>query len=251
MAEAMLQAAMSAAPASQVSVGGTCSQDSDLRSIIADIAKLLLIHDRDLQDHNDRTAMALLARDAEFKQQIVTIRESWQKAKPPPPEPGQAAKPHPMACSLRSLIHSAFVVNIEKKVGKMEEGEAKIASVEAVTWLKRLSTQEVEQCVFRFKPRFYHPHADQTRSWTWMMTFAITCDPNFIKAWYTLASRLSVNGIAVRPAKSQDGALAKKLRDFVKASPTAAIHDPADKDDDDEMESDEGAKRRKGRNGGS
>ena len=139
-------------------------------------------------------------------------------------------------------------MDMQSRLDKIDNnGDAKQSCVKAVEWLKALTTQQVDQFVFRFKPRFQHPHEDQTRAWTWLMTFSIRCDPMFIEAWFTLAAQMDVEGVSVRPAKSHDGTITKKLRDFVKASSASAMVYEGDEDDDMEIEN-KGAKR--GKKGG-
>lgn len=98
-------------------------------------------------------------------------------------------------------------------------------AAQSCQWLAALKTDQVDAGCFRLKPRHGTPPPDESKPWIWILTFSIRAPLDYIEHWHRLASISLAKGLktlAIKPAKQQDGPLAKQLSQWLEGYGTGA-----------------------------
>ena len=237
-----------------------------LAGVVNLLVRLVLLHDRSIQDLEDRCSITVLLHAQALKREVVAAREKWQELNPRSKgkkgkkgagkgkdvddedkemeEIGATAALHPLGCSQRSLLLALVFEQLQKAWE-----HSKVPEADAVrTALKNLASLEADKLdsfIFRFKPKFRDP-VDKY-PWAWSVMFSQRAPAEFVEQFMICCTRAvpvpeapaSEAGAtcSVRPARSRDGGLSKQLRDFLKG------HSGAVREDDDEDDDEDGKKR--------
>ena len=199
--------------------------------IVALMAKLLVSHERQIEDLQDRCSYVFIMRDAEIKRLVLAERQKWVDA-----APEDRKVPHPSGASRRVMVWARLIIELGKAAKKQKEKEeaaAKAAgkteetscalkwatTMEAITHLESLGGDIIETAVFRLQAVHREPHTDETRPWIWKMVLSAAADPKFVTAIAHLAKfDVKIEGIQVAPSNTKDGPIATAIGDWLKAS---------------------------------
>ena len=90
----------------------------------------------------------------------------------------------------------------------------------ALQFLKSMSPAVVEHSIFRLKPKFNEPHADEQRPWVWLFSVGIAAPQQFGEALaYLTAYDTKLSNCAVAPSKTQDGPIIDSIQGGLSRDP--------------------------------
>ena len=126
--------------------------------------------------------------------------------------PNEANSPHPSASSQRVVVWARMLVQLEAGL-EQKTGHPQTA----LQFLKSMSPAVVEHSIFRLKPKFNEPHADEQRPWVWLLSVGVTASQQFREALAFLAAYdTKFSNCAVAPSKSQDGPIIEAIQGWLK-----------------------------------
>ena len=201
----------SQASQSMVTAGGEQRQrSSQPQDIVSLFARLAVRHDRQIGELTDQSAFAIIIREKTFKDAVLAERRQWQQQRP-----SEASSPHPSCSSQRVVVWARMLVQLqaglEQKAGHPQT---------ALQFLKSMSPAVVEHSIFRLKPKFNEPHADEQRPWVWLLSVGIAASQQFREALASLAAYdTKFSNCAVAPSKSQNGSIIDAIQGWLKKGP--------------------------------
>ena len=235
--------------------------------ILLVIAKLLASHEHQICDLLDNGALAIALRSKVKKDKVLETRKNWQATKPKLPDdaPEETPQPkHPIGtqrCLIGIQLLALYQEELAAAAGKVnpasqDPGEqAQIALIknanEAAAALLKATSDEHNLSIHRLKPKHREPHkTDEKRAWTWTLTFSHYASDAYKRNWLILAAfGLKLEGMSVKPNRTQVGALGKALEEWIKKKgkkgKKSGDEDFMDAEDGDGDDDDEGAKKRK------
>ena len=126
--------------------------------------------------------------------------------------PSEASSPHPSGSSQRVVVWARMLVQLEAGL-EQKTGHPQTA----LQFLKSMSPAVVEHSIFRLKPKFNEPHADEQRPWVWLLSVGITASQQFREALAFLAAYdTKFSNCAVASSKSQDGPIIDSIQVWLK-----------------------------------
>ena len=168
----------SQASQAMVTTGGEQRQRaSQSQDIVSLLARLAVRHDRQIGELTDQSAFAII-REKTFKDAVLAERRQWQQQRP-----SEASSPHPSGSSQRVVVWARMLVQLEAGL-EQKTGHPQTA----LQFLKSMSPAVVEHSIFRLKPKFNEPHADEQRPWVWLLSVGITASQQFREALAFLAA---------------------------------------------------------------
>ena len=80
-----------------------------------------------------------------------------------------------------------------------------------------MQPQDVDQNIFRLKPRYQTPHQDAARAWTWLLVVGVAASVAFREA-IALLARFDVKfkGLVLAPARTEDGPIIKEIEKWLR-----------------------------------
>ena len=182
-------------------------RSSQPQDIVSLLARLAVRHDRQIGELTDQTTFAIIIRDRTFKEAVLAERRQWQQHRP-----NEANSPHPSGSSQRVVVWAPMLVQLEAGL-EQKTGHPQTA----LQILKSMSPAVVEHSIFRLKPKFNEPHADEQRPWVWLLSVGVTASQQFREALAFLAAYdTKFSNCAVAPSKSQDGPLIDAIQGWLK-----------------------------------
>ena len=174
-------------------------RSSQPQDIVSLLARLAVRHDRQIGELTDQTTFAIIIRDKAFKEAVLAERRHW-------------GSPHPSGSSQRVVVWARMLVQLEAGL-EQKTGHPQTA----LQFLKSMSPAVVEHSIFRLKPKFNEPHADEQRPWVWFLSVGVTASQQFREALAFLAAYdTKFSNCAVAPSKSQDGPLIDAIQGWLK-----------------------------------
>ena len=169
----------SQASQAMATTGGEQRQrSSQSQDIVSLLARLAVRHDRQIGELTDQSAFAIIIREKTFKDAVLAERRQWQQQRP-----SEASPPHPSGSSQRVVVWARMLVQLEAGL-EQKTGHPQTAS----QFPKSMSPTVVEHSIFRLKPKFNEPHADEQRPWVWLLSVGIAAPQQFREALACLAA---------------------------------------------------------------
>lgn len=175
-------------------------------------ARLLVTHDRDMQELKDLNSVVFLVYGKAEKAECARVRKQWQDLKP---ESG----PHPCGFPQRTLMWATLIKMLYEAYEAMPAPEAD--SVEdrakkAIFSLTQLPMPDAADMIFRLKPKHKDALDDDKRPWAWTLMLARGAKEETVQQLVAaLAFGKKPKSITLLPQKSQDGPLVKSLTKFL------------------------------------
>eukprot|EP00971_Amphidinium_carterae_P342319 6481590-Amphidinium_carterae.1 len=176
------------------------------------MGRLLLQHDRALQDLQCIHCLNLLVYDKPFGEVLNNVRTRWQSGLVASDEMDEAEeigsssrKAHKDGLSLRSCYHAAFLESLDgvpemKTVPKLAE---------SLRYLRGLTSKEVDSHLLRLKP--LGKQASDKSVWAWQLTFSATGSGEYRTHWMPVDGSCDRDGYLEEVSEIADFASLAKI----------------------------------------
>ena len=212
--------------------------------ILTMLARLAVNHDRRIAELADRSTVVIILKDKPLKGAVLAERDRWQGG-----VPEDKGQPHPLGCSQRVLVMARLLAEMRERLDMEAGSPGRQAAEDAIGRMLKLQPVEMEACVFRLRPKFKTPHAEEGRPWVWTLVVGVAATAEFRSDIMKLAEfNTKYKGMNVAPQRTEDGFIVKELKTWLQGRGGGSSGDREGNEEEDD--GDEGPGRKRGRGAG-